>query len=134
MRIEDPNNIALDCELLGTAGGVIIPRIAGTTYAYSIAASNADGVEWTVEVPALNVNMPLPPALPRVRPGVQVATAEGVVGERFPFAGMDIVPVILDNIGVVVHFGAPTLTVPGPGGYDVQAGDRFAFAFWKDVQ
>lgn len=126
LRIDDPVNALLDCQLLGTANGVIVAAPAST---YTIAAG-ADNGEWSGETPMTNIVPPANPGGGRVRPGAGAqVSAEGTAGERFAFGGLEIVPIRLDGINAVIYLGAPSLSVPG--GYAVRAADRFAFSFWR---
>lgn len=125
-RINDPLDDTRDCQLLGTANGVIVP--AGQINDYRIMAATADGI-WSAEHILSNVVPPASPTGGRVRPGASAqASAEGSVQGRFPLGSNDVASVLLDTYGLLVYFGAPSLTVPG---YTVQAGDRFAVSFWR---
>lgn len=53
---------------------------------------------------------------------------EGVAGEPYGYAGLQVVPIDLLSLGAQVFFGALTLATPD---YAVQAGDRAAVAFWR---
>lgn len=137
LRITNPQNQSTDCELLGTVNGVIVPKTAGVTPSYSIAASDAAGVVWTVEVPGVLILTPSVPAPPRVRPGAS-ALAFGTVQQTFPYAlpNGDVIAVAtatLDETGAAwpVHFGAWTLTIPNSLGYTIGVGDKIAYTFWR---
>lgn len=121
LRISDPVNAGRDCELLGTANGVIVPRPSGATHAYSIAAGDASGTMWSGEAPMSNVVPPAAPTSPRLRPPLSGVALLGTIQERFPFAGLDVVRVILDDTADAVYIGMTSLTAPG---YSPRAGDR----------
>ncbi len=121
LRIDDPVNPGRDCELLGTANGVIVPRPAGATHAYSIASGDSTGTLWSAEVAMTNVVPPAAPTTPRLRPPLSGVALLGTIQERFPFAGLDVVRVILDDTADAVYIGMTTLTSPG---YSPRAGDR----------
>lgn len=121
LRINDPVNAGRDCELLGTANGVIVPRPAGATHAYSIASGDATGTLWSAEVAMTNVVPPAAPTTPRLRPPLSGVALLGTIQERFPFAGLDVVRVILDDTADAVYIGMASLTAPG---YSPRVGDR----------
>lgn len=123
-RINDPLNDALDCELLGTAGGVLVPG-GGV---YTIAAGSADGL-WSGEVPASNILSPTSPTNPRTRPGALLEVS-GPVLRRFPFPvnGEMIDVATLEVGGLPVHIGAYSLTTST---YSVKPGDRVTLSFWR---
>lgn len=125
-RITNEAAPTTDCEMLGTIGGVIVPNPTGAAHVYTIAAAGADNV-FGYEGGMANIIPPAAPTGGRVRPGLSVS-ATGAVQGRFPFGGLDIASVLLDDFNLLVYFGASTLTVPG---YDVRAGDRFEFAFLR---
>lgn len=128
LRITDPNNPQRECEIAGTLGGVLLPRVAGTVYAYSLAAGNGQN-EWSPETTAPNISVPAAPVGPRVKPGnAPGVIADGVVLDRFPYAGLDVARVLIDGTTLDVHVGALTLTLPG---YSVAKGDRLSLAFWR---
>lgn len=137
LRLTNPQNQATDCELLGTVGGVIVPKTAGVTPSYTIAASDATGLLWTSEVPGVLVLTPSVPSAPRVRPGAS-ALVFGTVGQTFPYLlpNGDVITVataLLDDTGAAwpVHLGMWTLTVPNSLGYTIGVGDKIAYTFWK---
>lgn len=120
LRIDDPVNAGRDCELLGNANGVIIPRPDGATHVYSIAGGDATGLLWSSEASMVNLYPPTPPANPRLRPPFAGVAVFGTVQQRFPFAGLDVVRLALEGTNDEFHLGALTLTVPG---YSPQPGD-----------
>lgn len=121
LRISDPVNAGRDCELLGTAGGVIVPRPAGATHAYSIAGGDSTGTLWSAEAAMGNIVPPAPPTSPRLRPPLAGVALLGTIQERFPFAGLDVVRVLLDDTADAVYVGMSSLTAPG---YSPRVGDR----------
>lgn len=120
LRIDDPVNPGRDCELLGNANGVIVPRPAGATHVYSIAGGDVTGTLWSAEVPMTNLVPPTVPANPRLRPPFAGVAVFGTIQQRFPFAGLDVVRLALEGTRDEFHLGALTLTVPG---YSPQPGD-----------
>ena len=126
LRISDPVNANRDCELLGTAGGVIVPRPAGATHAYSIAGGDSTGTLWSAEVAMGNIVPPAPPTAPRLRP--PMVAILGTIEQRFPFVGLDVVRLALDDTGDQLHLGAVSLTIPG---FSPRVGDRVQIGIWR---
>jgi hypothetical protein len=115
LRINDPANDALDCEL--RAAGNWSDLLPGLAYTFALRGCNEAGQ--CGPATTLTTGLPGAPAF-RLRPGVTGVAASGTVRERYPFAGLDVARVWLDA-GGDVYLGAQRLSTPG---YDVRPGDR----------
>lgn len=128
LRINDPENDALDCEYIN-AGNVLVANIQpGVAYSYTIAGGTQDG-RWGPESTPVSVGTPGAPGGLRVQPSVVGVQVLGTVQQRFPFAGLDVATARLDGSTVDVYLGAQSLAVPG---YQVRPGDRVHLALWRE--
>lgn len=129
----------------GGAFGVVVPTCAGAASPFvcsvpvtlpvgshtvqvsaAFTATSPQAVSPTLTFQQAPTMPPTPGGLRYVPP--QGVTLEGVVLNRYPFAGIDVAEVRLD-IGAMFYFGAPTgLAV---GGYSVTPGDRMVVSSWR---
>jgi len=124
LRIEDPRNAAMDCELLGTASGVIVSRQAQNAYAMVACDGNGD-----CSAPAIfNLLLPTVPADPRLRLPPPAVAFDATVTDRYRLGQIDVATTIIDGLLQPFYFGAATLTIPG---YSVQRGDKVSVALWR---
>lgn len=123
VRINDPTNDTLDCEL--RAAGNWSDLLPGIAYSFALRGCNDAGQ--CGPATTLTTGLPGAPSF-RLRPGFTGVVASGTVRERYPFAGLDVARVWLDA-GGDVYLGAQRLSVPG---YDVRPGDRFDFMLSRE--
>jgi len=123
LRIADPMNEAVDCELLGSINGVIVARQA--VNAYSMVACDSNG-DCSAPSP-FNLSLPTVPSNPRLRLPPSVAF-DATVTDRYRLGDLDVATTIIDGLSQPFYFGASSLTTPG---YSVQRGDKVSVALWR---
>lgn len=124
LRIEDPSNAAVDCELLGNASGVIVARQAANAYSMVACDSNGD----CSSPGTFNLALPTVPANPRLRLPPPAVAFDATVTDRYRLGQIDVATTIIDGLSQPFYFGAATLTIPG---YSVQRGDKVSVALWR---
>lgn len=68
------------------------------------------------------------PGTPTIRLTPTIS-GNGIVMNRYPFLGLDVIDVYFPVINTTLNFAAPTFTFPGV--YNVQRNDNVELSFWK---
>ena len=100
----------------------------GVSWRFTIAAQGEDG-SWSDESdPPYVTGKPNAPTGFGLRPTFSGVVFNGVVDERFPFAGLDVIRLSPDDQATPVYFGASTLAGLG---FTPRPGDRWQVGIWR---
>lgn len=127
LRIQDPVDLTKECEYLDATNPLWTNLAPGTAYTFSIAGAAQGSTQYGPESADFGTGVPGAPGGLQIRPGFTGVSVVGTIQQRYPFAGLDVVDILLDGATDPTdplwhaYVGVKTFGVPG---VSVQPGTR----------
>lgn len=118
VSFDDLYNAGRKCYYVAPGNWSNLP--VGLQWSFTVAVMSGDG-QWSPESEPYVTGRPNAPSGFGIRPTFSGVAMLGTIQQRFPFAGLDVMSLALDDTKDLVHIGALNLTIPG---FSPRVGDR----------
>lgn len=125
VSFDDLYNAGRKCYYVAPGNWSNLP--VGIQWSFTAAVMSGDG-QWSSESDPYVTGRPNAPSGFGIRPTFTGVVLLGTVEQRFPFAGLDVVRLALDDTRDAMHVGALSLTIPG---FSPRQGDRVQIGIWR---